>query len=67
MGKDYTTKADVFSYGVVLWEIIARHKPYEGIPPQTLMYRVLTLNERPDPSVVPADCPEIVLASVVKA
>lgn len=30
-GTDYSLKADVFSYGVVLWEILARLPPYQVV------------------------------------
>eukprot|EP01017_Pseudomicrothorax_dubius_P009593 TRINITY_DN13292_c0_g1_i1.p1 TRINITY_DN13292_c0_g1~~TRINITY_DN13292_c0_g1_i1.p1 ORF type:complete len:223 (+),score=22.80 TRINITY_DN13292_c0_g1_i1:106-774(+) len=29
--KDYTIKADVYSYGIVLWEIICRQTPYKNL------------------------------------
>ncbi len=57
MNKPYTTKADVYSYGIVLWEIVTRHKPYEGIAGPMVVYRVVTLGERPRLDLVPGDCP----------
>ena len=30
-GKEYSQKADVFSYSIILWEIVAREPPYKGI------------------------------------
>lgn len=27
-GKPYTEKADIFSYGIILWEISAREPPF---------------------------------------
>lgn len=60
-GRPYTIKADVYSYAVVLWEIITRKKPYEGMDPRKIMNVVLNLNQRPDQSCVPPDCPPLVL------
>ena len=36
--EPYSLKADVYSYGIVLWEIASRSPPYRNIiNPQTLM------------------------------
>jgi mitogen-activated protein kinase kinase kinase 9 len=30
-GKPYTEKADIFSYGIILWEISSREPPFRRI------------------------------------
>lgn len=36
-GEPYDEKADVFSFGIVLWEIISRQRPYPKINPMQLI------------------------------
>lgn len=31
-GRYYNEKADVFSFGIVLWEIATKSLPYQNIP-----------------------------------
>jgi serine/threonine protein kinase len=38
--KQYSTAADVFSLGVVLWEIFTSCRPWEGTPPSIAVLRV---------------------------
>ena len=33
IGYQYTEKADVFSFGIILWEIASREPPYRSTPP----------------------------------
>lgn len=51
----YTEKADVFSYGVILWELATRKPPYYGIDGQEVARRVVQENLRP--SIKERDCP----------
>ena len=30
-GKVYTEKADVFSFGIIMWEVASREPPYKSI------------------------------------
>jgi mitogen-activated protein kinase kinase kinase 7 len=31
IGSNYTEKCDVFSWGIILWEVLSRRKPFDDI------------------------------------
>jgi len=39
-GEEYNESADVFSYGIVVWEIISGLPPYQGMNPNTVVGQV---------------------------
>lgn len=51
--KPYSPAADVYSYGIILWEILTQKTPFEGMANFKILKRV-TEGEGPD---IPADCP----------
>ena len=43
----YTEKADVYSFGVIMWEMASRKPPYYGIDVSEVAHRVVHKNYRP--------------------
>jgi mitogen-activated protein kinase kinase kinase 9 len=54
-GDMYTEKADIFSYGIILWEIAAREPPYKSIMGTKVSIDVVKYDLRPD---IPKATPE---------
>lgn len=52
--KPYGPKVDVYSFGLVLWELVSGSIPYEEMTPLQAAYAVVNKNLRP---VVPSSCP----------
>jgi len=50
----YNEKADVFSYGIILWELLSRECPYDGMSPIQCALAVLNRDKRPE---IPKWCP----------
>ena len=51
----YSIKADVYSFGICLWELYTRTAPYAGMTPFQVMYGVASSGMRPN---INDDCPE---------
>lgn len=50
----YTEKADVFGFGVVVWECVTRQDPHPGMPPFQVVLEVGSKHLRPEiPSTAP--------------
>jgi serine/threonine protein kinase len=46
-GLPYNFKADVYSFGIILWELVAGKKPFEGLSRDLFYERVVHGGERP--------------------
>eukprot|EP01137_Pigoraptor_chileana_P018784 Opistho-2@78831 len=60
-----TPAGDIYSYGIVMWELLTREPPYSNSEdePKGIIEKVKAGNHRPD---VPEDCPEKFLAFMKK-
>jgi serine/threonine protein kinase len=52
--EKYDEKCDVYSFGIVLWELVTREDPHHGMPPFQVVFAVGTQGIRP---TIPSSCP----------
>ncbi|KAL9181244.1 hypothetical protein ACHAXT_010049 [Thalassiosira profunda] len=61
--EDYAEPADVFSFGIILWEMLTKECPYDGMTPIQCALSVLNENKRPE---IPDWCPQSLRALIEK-
>ncbi|XP_061341542.1 serine/threonine/tyrosine-protein kinase HT1-like [Gastrolobium bilobum] len=59
--KSYGRKVDVYSFGLILWEMLTGTIPYEDMNPIQAAFAVVNKNSRP---VIPSDCPSAMRALI---
>ncbi|GMH01287.1 hypothetical protein Nepgr_003126 [Nepenthes gracilis] len=52
--KHYTKKVDVYSFGIVLWELLTALTPFDNLTPEQAAFAVCQKNARPP---LPSNCP----------
>ncbi|CAG9321427.1 unnamed protein product [Blepharisma stoltei] len=46
----YSLKSDIFAFGMLLWELLNRRRPFNDLQPIQIMYQIAHLNKRPEMS-----------------
>ncbi|CAM0880269.1 unnamed protein product [Alopecurus aequalis] len=59
----YNRKVDVYSFGLLLWEMVTGRIPYENLAPVQVAYAVLHNKTKP---TMPADCPMAALGPLIE-
>mmetsp|Transcript_22763 Transcript_22763/g.33945 ORF Transcript_22763/g.33945 Transcript_22763/m.33945 type:complete len:828 (-) Transcript_22763:218-2701(-) len=53
-GADFSMSSDVYSFGIIAWEVFARKQPFEGMNPHQATLKILMEDARPTiPEFVP--------------
>lgn len=52
-GKDLDPRSDIFSMGVLLYEMVAGHKPFTGDSVVTITYNIMNMEAPPPPGAPP--------------
>ena len=55
--KRYSTKVDVYSYGIIMWEVCTRKTPYGCMSQQQVQFYVSVKKGRPNMKIIPSDTP----------
>lgn len=63
LNKEYNESADLYSFGIVLWELLTQEEPFGDVEDiEEMIDRVCVQHERPS---IPNDCPQV-LANLIK-
>jgi serine/threonine-protein kinase len=65
-GREVDGRADVFAAGVVLYELLSQHRPFEAESPTAVMMKIVSEDPQPLQKFCP-DLPPSLVAAVMKA
>jgi hypothetical protein len=65
-GREVDGRADVFATGVVLFELLSQHRPFEAETPTAVMMKIVSEDPQPLQKFCP-DLPPALIAAVMKA
>ena len=57
VNKRYSTKVDVYSYGIIIWEVCTRKTPYSCMPQERVQFYVSVKKGRPNLKIIPSNTP----------
>ena len=57
VNKRYSTKVDVYSYGIIIWEVCTRKTPYSCMSQQQVQFYVSVKKGRPNLKIIPSNTP----------
>ena len=65
-GREVDGRADIFASGVVLYELLASHRPFDGDSPTVVMMKIVNEEAQPIGKFV-QDLPQALVAAVMRA
>jgi predicted Ser/Thr protein kinase len=65
-GREVDGRADIFASGVVLYELLSSHRPFEGESPTVVMMKIVSEEAQPIGKFV-QDLPPALVAAIMKA